>query len=105
MNTLGKRVLEIIEIESVSVRSFERNIGASNGLIRKSIKADTDISSYWLGQIIKVYPKYSAKWLLTGQGEMYSADCHIEGVQQKLKNNINSCENLLADFENQKAAK
>lgn len=69
MEKISERINKIIENESVSVRSFEHKIGASNGLISKSISKGTDINSIWLSKIIESYPNYNAEWLLTGIGD------------------------------------
>lgn len=65
-----ERIKKIIEYEQISVRAFEQNIGASNGLIRKAITNNTDIQGKWLSIIADNYPHISCEWLLTGRGDM-----------------------------------
>lgn len=65
-----ERLAQFIEYLNISVRAFEGNISASNGLIRKAIANNTDIGSRWLSIIAEIYPQLSISWLLTGKGEM-----------------------------------
>lgn len=67
---IAARILQIIENEAISIRNFERTIGASEGLIRRAIKNNTDIQSKWTSAIADIYPNYNTRWLLTGRGEM-----------------------------------
>lgn len=68
------RIRLIIENEGVSVRAFEQEISASNGLIRKAIANGTDIQSKWVSAIVDKFPQYSPDWLLTGYGPMLRSD-------------------------------
>ncbi|MFV0248646.1 MAG: helix-turn-helix transcriptional regulator [Tenacibaculum sp.] len=67
---ISKRIKEIIENQNISVYSFEKKIGASEGVIRRAIKNNTDIQSKWLMLISNNYPDIDANWLLTGKGSM-----------------------------------
>lgn len=64
------RISKIAEAEGVKLASIEASIGASRGVLSKAVKNGTDISSKWIGLICENYPKYSSKWLLTGEGNM-----------------------------------
>jgi len=64
------RLKQFIENQEKSVRAFEINIGASDGLIRRAITNDTDIQSKWIGKICEKYPNISLEWLIMGEGEM-----------------------------------
>ena len=68
--SIAERISQFIESQSVSVNSFEKTIGASNGLIRKSIANNTEIQGKWLTQIAENYPNLNVEWLLTGRGQM-----------------------------------
>lgn len=70
MMNISDRLLKIVNNEGVSVRSLEKKIGCSNGVLSKSIQKGTDISSLWLSKIIEIFPKYDADWLLTGNGDL-----------------------------------
>ena len=67
------RIDEIARLEGVSIAQIEKSIGASRGVISKAIKNGTDIQSKWLSLICDNFPKYSAQWLLTGNGSMYNS--------------------------------
>ena len=64
------RLQKFIESEGISVRSFEKSISASDGMIRRAIANKTDIQSKWLSIIAEKYPRLNVIWLLTGDGEM-----------------------------------
>ena len=68
--SIAKRISQFIENQTISVNSFEKTIGASNGLIRKSITNDTEIQGKWLTLIAENYPNLNVEWLLTGKGQM-----------------------------------
>lgn len=65
-----ERIEQIIEYLKISVRSFEQQIGASNGLIRKAISNKSDIQSKWISRIVENYPQFNIEWLITGNGDM-----------------------------------
>jgi phage repressor protein C with HTH and peptisase S24 domain len=65
-----KRIQQFIESLHISIRAFEQNIGASNGLIRKAIANQTDIQSKWVSAIVDNYPQLNAGWLVSGKGDM-----------------------------------
>lgn len=69
-----ERIAQIISYHKVSVRSFELQIGASNGMIGRAISKKTDISAEWLSKIIEIYPSLNCEWLLTGDGEMLKSE-------------------------------
>ncbi len=80
MEKISDRIQQIITNEKVSTRSFELKIGASNGLIAKSIAKGTDINSIWISKIIDAFPSYNSMWLLTGKGEMKVSNEEIAGL-------------------------
>lgn len=63
----------LCENENITPTEMERNIGASKGVLSRAIKNSTDIQNKWVEKIIINYPKYSVRWLLTGEGEMIDA--------------------------------
>ena len=67
----------IIENEGISTRSFEQQIGCSNGVISRCISKGTDISSLLVSKIIEVFPKYNSHWIMTGRGYMLNSDSTI----------------------------
>lgn len=71
---MTERLDQFIKNQALSVRSFEMSIGASDGMIRRAIKNNTDIQSKWLSVIADNYPNLSIDWLLTGRGSMLKSD-------------------------------
>ena len=67
---ITERIKEYIDYKQFTVSSFESNIGASNGVLRKAFIAKTDIKSQWLENILEKYHDINAIWLITGKGEM-----------------------------------
>lgn len=66
-----ERLNEFIKSQGLTTIEFERKISASDGVIRKSIRNNTDIQSKWLVKIAENYPILDMNWLLTGEGSMY----------------------------------
>lgn len=63
----------LAEHEGITIGALERIIGASKGVLSRAISNGTDIQSKWLQVIVEYFPQYSARWLLTGEGDMMSA--------------------------------
>lgn len=72
--SIAKRIYQFIENQMISINSFEKKIGASNGLIRKSIANNTEIQGKWLTLIAENYPNLNVEWLLTGKGQMLKSE-------------------------------
>ena len=65
--TIKERLISFIEFQNISIRSFERQCGLSNGYvksIRQSIQPDK------LDIIAEQFPTLNKGWLMTGEGEM-----------------------------------
>jgi hypothetical protein len=71
MEKISDRIMKIIKEEGISARALEQKIGCSNGVLSKSILKGTDVSGIWLSKIIETLPNYNARWLMTGEGEMF----------------------------------
>ena len=71
MTNILSRIEEISRKEGKTITAFERSIGASKGVLSRAINNGTDIQSKWLQIIVENYPRYSSRWLLTGEGDMY----------------------------------
>lgn len=69
-----KRLLQFIEYQNISISAFEKEINASEGVLRKAIKNNSDIQSKWLINISEYYPNLNTEWLLTGKGEMLKSE-------------------------------
>lgn len=70
MEKISDRIKKIAENEGISLYALEKKINASKGVLYISATKGTDVNSKWLSSIIKLYPKYSSEWLLTGEGNM-----------------------------------
>lgn len=70
MTNISDRIAQIIAYLNVSTRSFEQQIGCSNGVIARCINKGTDISSFWVSKIIETHSAINSDWLLTGRGTM-----------------------------------
>ena len=70
---LGK-IQKIASSEGITIGALERIIGASKGVLSRAISNDTDIQCKWIIEIINNYPRYSAEWLLRGEGPMLRTD-------------------------------
>ena len=79
---MTERLDQFIKNQALSVRSFEMSIGASDGMIRRAIKNNTDIQSKWLSAIADNYPNLSVDWLLTGRGSMLKSDTVLIDEQE-----------------------
>lgn len=74
------RIKDLAKAEGITIGALERSIGASKGVISRAISNGTDIQSKWLQAIVENYPKYSAQWLLSGEGEMLRLDNELPRI-------------------------
>ena len=61
------RIKEFAEFKKISIREFERRIGASNGYVN-SLKED--MGGRKVEAALQAFPELNRIWLLTGEGEM-----------------------------------
>jgi transcriptional regulator with XRE-family HTH domain len=73
MSTFQNRIKEFIEYKGISISSFERQLGFSNGLIGKVLKGSS-LGSDKIEKILYAYKELNAHWLLTGKGKMVFDD-------------------------------
>lgn len=78
METILQRIQQIAINEGIKITSFEKNIGASKGVLSRAINNGTDIQAKWLQSIVENYPQYSEAWLLTGKGPMLKDEAFKE---------------------------
>lgn len=64
------RIKQIADKEGIKITQLEEKLGASKGVLSRSLKNNTDIQSKWLTLLVENYPQYNPGWLLTGTGEM-----------------------------------
>ena len=70
METILSRIKQIAQNEGLGISVMEGEIGASKGVLSRAIKNGTDIQSKWIQKIVEIFPRYSERWLLTGEGNM-----------------------------------
>lgn len=81
MDTARKRILHFIEHQSIKPSDFLKETGLKKGFIDRSHE-NSGASDIHLSKILEHYPRLSAKWLLTGKGEMLKInDKRIEVIQ------------------------
>ncbi|WP_127340759.1 hypothetical protein [Flavobacterium cupreum] len=68
---ISERIKQIIEHMGVSVMFFEKQIDTSNNSIGSGVRKKSNFSGEILKKILNKYPGISAKWLITGKGEMF----------------------------------
>lgn len=74
---LLQRIKIIANQEGVTITKIESIIGASKGVISRALANNTDIQSKWISAIAKLFPNYSAEWILTGNGKMKKEDNYL----------------------------
>lgn len=84
MCTILPRIQQIVESEGITISAMERSIGASKGVLSRAISNGTDIQSKWIQKVVENYPRYSAGWLLTGEGSMLKGDVNAEPLPNEL---------------------
>jgi len=72
-----KRLREFIQSKEISVSAFEKKISASDGMIRRAIKNNSDIQSKWIPLISDNYPELNIEWLINGRGSMLNSEKNI----------------------------
>jgi phage repressor protein C with HTH and peptisase S24 domain len=70
MESISHRIKFIADNEGIKITQLESKIGASKGVLSRSLANNTDIQSKWATSIVENYPRYNAEWLLTGKGEI-----------------------------------
>lgn len=82
------RLKEFIDSLGLSISAFEQKIGASDGMIRRAVKNNTDIQSKWLLKIHDNYHDLNLEWLITGKGSMLKSEEITLEVPEKTKSNV-----------------
>lgn len=77
-----ERLGEYIHFKGISLNSFDKAIGMSNGYIGKQIKNKASVGSNIIGKISCVYKDLNIEWLITGNGEMIKQDTETPNQPQ-----------------------
>jgi hypothetical protein len=64
------RLKKFIDIKGISIHSFEKKVGFSNGAFATPLKNNKTIGVDKVENILRIFPDINAEWLLTGDGEM-----------------------------------
>jgi hypothetical protein len=78
MENISHRIKLIADNEGIKITQLESKIGASKGVLSRSLANNTDIQSKWATLIVENYPQYNAEWLLTGRGSMLKGPVSAE---------------------------
>lgn len=100
MKNISQRIKIVADNENIKITQLESKIGASKGVLSRSLNNNTDIQSKWITSIVENYPQYDAEWLLTGKGEMMkketdndskhdSSPCNLCAEKDKLIASLN----------------
>lgn len=68
------RIAAYIDFKGISLNSFDKSIGASNGYIGKQIKNGASVGSDIIEKIISIYQDLNFEWLIKGTGPMILTD-------------------------------
>lgn len=80
MSKILTRIQDLASNEGITIGALERIIGASKGVLSRALNNGTDIQAKWLEAVVENYPRYSAKWLLTGEGDMLCSQSYPSEV-------------------------
>ena len=72
---------ELFEREDINVTTFEKSIGASQGVFSRAMRNKTTINVNWVIKLLEKYPLYNANWLLRDTGEKFLVtpeESHLE---------------------------
>lgn len=84
MKDLHARIDKLIELQNLSDRKFALEIGIPVSTLYTSRKRESDLPSSIIVAILNKYSKLNAKWLLTGEGEMWESDTKpLDSVTEK----------------------
>jgi len=70
MKSTIQRIKQYIDFKGLTVSSFEKSTGMSNGSFSCQLKNNKTIGVDKLENILRTYPELNPEWLLTGKGTM-----------------------------------
>lgn len=74
MDPIGERISLIISEKKISVADLSHVVGQSDKSIYNYIAGKNTPTYPVLGKIVEKYPDVNARWLLTGEGEVYISE-------------------------------
>jgi hypothetical protein len=74
MSKTINRIIQLLHALRLSARQFDMSIGTGNGYILRMQKNNASVGSDVIERIIEVYPQVNLIWLITGEGDMFSAE-------------------------------
>lgn len=80
----SKRIDQIIKNENISPEVFFESIGIEKKMYLYFYKSFASPDINILANIIEKYPQYSLKWLLNGEGDMFSANKNPEETRPRI---------------------
>jgi len=79
----NQRIIKLITETSSTNKEFARQIGIKQQNITQWKENSSYVSPRILCKIIKQFPDINARWLITGEGEMYRNDIDVNDFQEK----------------------
>lgn len=74
ISTIKKRIIEHLDNQSITKRSFYLKTGIANGTLDKN----TGVSEMVIEKYISCYPEINPTWLLTGEGAMFTKNNSLD---------------------------
>jgi transcriptional regulator with XRE-family HTH domain len=69
--SIGQRIKEFLKNEDITQDALALKSGVTRQTINNAVKGKNAPSGEVISKIVIAYPRLNAKWLLTGEGEMY----------------------------------
>jgi len=73
MKNVLQRIKQYIDFKKLTIRTFEKTTGMSNGSFSSQLKNNKTIGVDKLENILRTYPEINPQWLLTGKGNMINS--------------------------------
>lgn len=68
---MNERLKQIIEYYGITPHRFSKEVGLSEGTIRKVLSENTSLKSENLQKMSQTFPDINLDWLITGRGSMF----------------------------------
>jgi transcriptional regulator with XRE-family HTH domain len=70
---MKERLNSLMDFLRISASELARKTGLSSQYISNVLKRDGDMTNSYLASILNAYPTLNARWLLTGEGDMWES--------------------------------